>query len=136
MHRLFDNRVKIQSLAQFPVDHLTQSCLSSLFYSFESFSHQRLLMVFRGNLKHRKSPQVFRTFLSILADLRNVVVWMVSICPLISKFFSPFANSLRVVSSAPTTIGIIVTFMFYSFFSSLASFRNLSLFSPSFNFIL
>ena len=37
---------------------------------------------------------------------------------------------------APITIGIIVTFMFHSFFNSLARSRYLSLFSHSFSFIL
>ena len=36
-------------------------------------------------LVDRKSPQVSRTLLSILVDLNNVVVWMASTCPLISK---------------------------------------------------
>ena len=34
-------------------------------------------MVFQWSLRDRKSPQVFRTFLSILADLNNAAVWMV-----------------------------------------------------------
>ena len=38
--------------------------------------------------------------------------------------------------NAPITIGTIVTFMFHSFFSSLARSRYLSFFSPSFRFIL
>ena len=57
-------------------------------------------------------------------------------CPLISKSSSPFTNSLGIVPSAPTTIGITVTFMFHSFFSSIARSRYLSLFSSSFNFTL
>ena len=40
------------------------------------------------------------------------------------------------VSRAPITIGIIVTFMFYSFFSSWARSKYLSLFLLSFNFTL
>ena len=38
---------------------------------------------FHQSLKDSKSPQVFRTLLSILADLRNAVVLMVFTCPLI-----------------------------------------------------
>ena len=49
-------------------------------------------MVFHWGLSDSKSPQVSRTFLSILADLNNVVVWLVSTRPLISKFSSPFNN--------------------------------------------
>ena len=54
---------------------------------------------------------------------------MISTCPLISKLSSPFINSLGIVPSAPVTIDITVTFMFYSLFSSQARPRNLSLFA-------
>ena len=47
-------------------------------------------MVFHLNLYACKSPQVTRTLLSILADLNNVVVWMVSILPLIFLKFSVY----------------------------------------------
>ena len=73
-------------------------------------------MVFHWSLSDSKSPQVFRTLLSILAVLNNAVVWMVSIRPPTSKSFSPFSNSLVTVPNAPITIGIIVTCMFHSFF--------------------
>ena len=63
-----------------------------------------------------KSPQVSRTLLSILADLNNVVVWIVSTCPLISKSSSPFIYPFRGIPSAPITIGLTITFMFHSFF--------------------
>ena len=76
-----------------------------------------------------KPPQLFRTLLSILADLNNV-------CHLISKSISLFTKLLVTVSSAPITIGINVTFMFHSFFSSLARPRYSSLLSLSFNFTL
>ena len=58
---------------------------------------------------------------------------MVSTRPPTSKFSSPFSNPLVTV---PITIGIIVTFMFYNFFNSLASSRYLSFFSHSFSLIL
>ena len=80
-----------------------------------------------------KSPQVSRTFLSIL---NNAVVWMVSIRPLLSKSSSIFINPLVTVSSAPITIGIFFTFKFRSFFDSLARSRYLFLFSLSFSFNL
>ena len=48
----------------------------------------------------------------------------------------PFSNPLVTVPNAPITIGIIVTFMFLSFFNSLARSRYLSFFSHSFSFIL
>ena len=56
-----------------------------LFHSFESFSYQRSLMVSHWSLRDNKSPQVSRTLLSILADLNNTVVWLVTTCLLISK---------------------------------------------------
>ena len=62
-----------------------------------------------------KSPQVNRTILSILADLNNTILWMVSNCPLISKSSSAFINSLVIVPSAPITIGIAVTVTFHGF---------------------
>ena len=93
-------------------------------------------MVSHRNLNDNKSPQVFRTLLGILADLNNAVIWMVSTRPVISKSSSPCSNPLVTVPRAPITIGIIVIFMFYSFFNSLARSWYLSLFSLSFNFTL
>ena len=80
-----------------------------------------------------KSPGLFS---SILADFIYAEVWMVTPHPLISKSSSPFNNPLVTVPKAPITIGIIVNFMFYSFFNSLARSRYLSLISHSFNFTL
>ena len=93
-------------------------------------------MFFHWSLRDSKSPQVSRTLLSILDNLSNAVVWMVSICPLISNFSSPFTNPLGIVPSAPTTVNITVTFTFLSFFSFLTRSKYLSLFSPSFNYTL
>ena len=86
-------------------------------------------MVFHWNFDDSKYPQVFRTLLSMLVDLYKTVIWMLSTCSLIF-------NPLGIVPSAPTTIGITVTFMFHSFFSSLVRFKNLSLFLISFIFSL
>ena len=47
-----------------------------------------------------------------------------------------FNNPLVTVPKAPITIGTIVTFMFHSYFNSLARSRYLSFFSHSFSFIL
>ena len=77
-----------------------------------------------------------RTLLTILAVLNNTVVWTVSTLPVTSKSSCPCTNPLVTVQIAPITIGIIVTFMFHSFFNSLARSRYLSLFSHSFNFTL
>ena len=102
----------------------------------ESFSHHRQLRVFQWSLSDSKSPQVSRTLLSILADLNNAVVWIVSTRLVISKSSSLCTNPFVTVSRAPITVGIAVTFMFHSFFNSLARSRYLFLFSLSFNFTL
>ena len=73
-------------------------------------------MVFHWSLSDNKSPQVPKTLLSILADLNNAIVMMVSPHPLISKSSSPFINRLVTVPRAQITIGITVTFIFHSFF--------------------
>ena len=93
-------------------------------------------MVFHWSLSVSKSPQVSRTRLRILAVLSNAVVWMVSTRPPTSKSSRPFNNPLVIVLKAPITIGTIVTFMFHSFFNSLARSRYLSFFSLFFRFIL
>ena len=72
-------------------------------------------MVFHWSLSDNKSPLVSCTLLSILVNTR-FVVWIISFLSQIfysSSLFSRFSES---VPSAPTTIGITVTFMFYSFF--------------------
>ena len=50
--------------------------------------------------------KVSRTLLSILADLNNVVVWMVSTRPLISKSFEGCPRS---VMAKATDCGIVVS---------------------------
>ena len=89
--------------------------------SFSSFSHQRLPMVPHWSLSNSKSPHVFRTLLSILHDLSNVVVWVVSTHPDISNSSSHCINPLVIVPRAPITICITVTFMFHSFFFQFPS---------------
>ena len=93
-------------------------------------------MIIRWILSDRKSPQLSRTLLSILAVLNNAVVWMVYTRPPTSKYFSAFSNSLVTVPNAPFTIVIIVTCNFHRFFNSLARPRYLSFFSHSLSFIL
>ena len=93
-------------------------------------------MVFHWRLSDSKSPQVSWTLLSILAVFNNAVVWMVSTRPPTPKSSRPFNNPLVTVPNAPITVGIIVTFMFYSFSNSLARSTYLYLFSHSFSFIL
>ena len=72
-------------------------------------------MVFHWSLSDNKSPQISRTLLSILADLNNAVVWVVSTRTLISKSTNPSTSYLMIVPSAPITIGVTVLFMFHSF---------------------
>ena len=86
-------------------------------------------MVFHWSLSDSKSSQVSRNRIRILAVLSNAVVWIVSTHPPTSKYFRPFNKPLVIVPNAPITIGTIVTFMFHSFFNSLArsSFSHWSL---------
>ena len=93
-------------------------------------------MVFHWSLSDSKSHQVSRTRLRILPVLSNAVIWRVTIRPPTSKSSRPFNNPLVIVPKAPITISTIVTFMFHSFFNSLARLRYLSFFSHSFRFIL
>ena len=83
-----------------------------------------------------KTPQVSRTLLSILTLFNNAVVWMVSTRPPTFKSSRSFNKRLVTVPKAPVTICIIDTFIFHSFFNSLARSRYLSLFSHSFRFTL
>ena len=93
-------------------------------------------MVFHWSLSDSKSPQVSKIRLSILAVVSNAVVWIVYTRPPTSKSSRSSNNHLVTVPNAPITIGTIVTFMFHSFFNSLARSKYLSFFSSSFRFIL
>ena len=64
---------------------------------------------------HQSFSDSTRIVLSILANLNNAVVLMVSTRPPISKSSSHFINPSVTVPRAPITIGINVTFMFHSF---------------------
>ena len=89
-------------------------------------------MVFHWSLSDSKSLQLSRTHLRILTVLSNAVVWIVSTRPPTSKSSRPFNNPFVIVPKAPIKIGTIVTFMFHSFFNSLARSRCLSFFSDLF----
>ena len=91
-------------------------------------------MVSHRSLSDSKSPQVSWTLFIILANLNNAIALMVSTCPLISKSPTSLINHMVTVPYAPITIGITVTFMFHSFFSSLARSRFLSFVLLSFSF--
>ena len=72
--------------------------------------------IFHWSLSDSKSPPVSRTLLSSLVVLNNAAVWMVSTRPPTSNSSRPFNNPFVTVLKAPITIGIIVTFIFHSFF--------------------
>ena len=78
-------------------------------------------MVFHKSLSDSKSPQVSRTLLSILADLSNIVVWMVSVLPLISNSSSLRTKIFEVIPSAPITPSCPQFCFFFSLASSLLS---------------
>ena len=129
--------VKFKFLAPFPVDQLAYPAVSRLILLVDHvyyYHHYCLLMVFHWSLSDRKSPQVFRTLLGILALLNIVVVSMVSTRPPTSKSSSPFSYPLVTVPNAPITIGIIVTFMFHSFFQFPRKIEVLILLSTFFQF--
>ena len=119
------------------VTHIPSTLLLLLLLLLEFFFFfTSVLMVFHWSLRDRKALRISRTLLSILADLNNAVVWMVSTRPLISKSSSPFINPLVTVPKAPITIGINIIFMFHSFFNSPARWRYSSFFGLSFDFTL
>ena len=80
---------------------------------------------FYWSLSDSKSPQVFRTLRSILADLNNDVLWMVSTRPLISKSSCPFIN-----------LFVLLSFSGSIFFLQFSGIVRPSFFSFSFSFTL
>ena len=92
-----------------------------------SYSHQLWLVVFYWGLSESKFSQVSRTLLSILADLNNTVVWIVSIRPPISNSSSTLSQPLGTVPSALITLGITITLMFHGFLNTLVMSKHLSL---------
>ena len=72
-------------------------------------------MAFLWSLSDSKSPQVSRTLLNTVVDLKNALVWMVSTGPLISNTSNLFTKPLEIVPSAPVIIGTTVNFIFRSF---------------------
>ena len=66
-----------------------------------SFSHQLHLVIFHWSLSDSNSHQVSRTLLSILAYLRNAVVWMFSILPLASNSSTLYSKPFGTVTKAP-----------------------------------
>ena len=88
-------------------------------------------MIFQCSSTDIKSPQVTRTLLRILANHNYTVIWMVFIHLPIFNSSRSLSKPLGTIPSAPITIGITITFMFYSFLSSLAMSQYLLIFSLS-----
>ena len=61
-------------------------------------------------------PQVSRTLLSILTDLNNALVKIISTRPLISKSSSPYTSSSVTVPSVSITIAINVNFVLHNYY--------------------
>ena len=78
-----------------PIHYILNDITITIISLFERFLHQCQLMVFHWSLSDSKSPQVSRILRSILADLNNTVVSIVSIRPLISKTSSPFGDCIK-----------------------------------------
>ena len=57
----------------------------AIIFLFASFSHQRTWVSFHWSLRDSKFPHLTRTFLSILVDLNNAVVWKVLVRPTTSN---------------------------------------------------
>ena len=93
-------------------------------------------MYFNWRLSDSKSPEVSSTLLSILAVFNDAVVWMVPTRPPTPKSSRPFNNPLVSVPKALITIGIIITFMFHSFFQFSSMVEVLILLFTFFQFIL
>ena len=93
---------------KFKFDHIIIIIIIIIILHFKSFSYQCQLMVFHWSLCDNNSPQVSRTLLSMLADLNNTVVRMLSSSLLISESSTPCPNSLVTVPSAPVIIIIVI----------------------------
>ena len=95
-------------------------CVPQLFHIvinllLASFFHPFKQLVFHKSLSDHKFPRVSWTLLSFLADLKDAIVWRVSILRLISSSTILSSKLLETVQRAPTIIGIAITLMFHSF---------------------
>ena len=130
MTSFFFNQKKISSVGRF------FRFFICFYYYITTCEFFTLALADHWNLIDSKSYLVNRTLLSILADLNKAVVGMVSARSPISYSSISLTKLLEIVPSAPITIGITVTFMFNSFFRSLARSKYSFLFSFSLIFIL
>ena len=64
----------------------------SYFTSSTFFTQTFAGSFFSRNFRDSKSAQITRTLPSILADLNNAIVYMIFICPFISKSSRPLNN--------------------------------------------
>ena len=86
----------------------------------ESFSLQCYLMVFHWRQRDSKSIQVSRILFSILANLSNAIVRMVSTRSLISNPSRPLLPGL------PIIISIIITFTFPNLFNFFVTWNHIN----------
>ena len=78
-------------------------------------------MIFHWSLSDKKSPQVIRTLLSILAGLNNDVAWILSTRRFICNSSTCCTNPLVTIPRAPITIRTTITFTFHTFFFQFPS---------------
>ena len=133
--------------------------LTFMFHSFFQFPNkvevlillftffQFIIIIYSFRILHISASWWFLTGVWVTASLLKSPGLVSVFCPFLamlsfgwspptSKSSRPFNNPFVFVPNAPITIGTIVTFMFHSFFNSLARSRYLSFFSLSFRFIL
>ena len=96
------------------------------------FLHRLWPLVFHQSLSDSTSPQVSRILLSLLVDLSNVVIWMISARSLIFNYFRLHFKPLGIVPNSAITIGITVTlilhclYYYYYYYSLRVFFNNLA----------
>ena len=77
-------------------------------------------MVFHRSLSEKKYLHLSRTLLSILADLNNTAVCMVSIFLRFPTFTASLSSLFGAVLSSPIAINITITFIVHSIFILLS----------------
>ena len=129
---IFSVLLPTSAIQQFELFQFSRWCFSSHLLLFHISVSWWFFTGVWGTASLLKSPGLVSSNLVVLS---NVIVWIVSTRPPTSKSSRPFKNPSVIVPYAPITIDTIVTFMFRSFFNSLARSRYLSSFSLSFIFI-
>ena len=136
---LQDSSVNTETFFYIYVSRSLYFLTSTIMYSVCILSNECNILLYHSFLYyyyHHYYYSISRTLRSTLAEINNVIVLIVSTLLLFQKFSIPFINPLVTVPRIPITISVIVTFMFHSFFSSLAKLRYFSFFLLSFNFTL